>query len=136
MQFINNHWQLWLALIVMLVVIFINELMSQKKRGKELTPAAAVALMNHDNAQVFDLRDAEAFRAGHIIDSIHASVDDFTQGRMDKYKAKPVVLVCARGMHSAALATKLRGQGFAQPMVLAGGMTAWQTASMPLVKGK
>jgi len=30
-QFATNHWQLWLALIIMLVMIFINELISQKK---------------------------------------------------------------------------------------------------------
>lgn len=135
-QFITNHWQLWLALVVVLIAIFANELISQKNRGKELSPAATVDLINHENAIVIDLRDADAFRAGHIIDAIHASADDFTGTRMDKYKTKPVILVCARGLQSATLAAKLRTQGFTQPTVLAGGITAWQTAGLPLVKGK
>jgi rhodanese-related sulfurtransferase len=135
-QFILNHWELWLALIVILLFIFINELLSQKKRAKELSPAAVVELINHSDAVVIDLRDQETFRGGHIIDAICASADDFHQNKMDKYKTKPLVLVCARGLQSSALATKLRTQGFTQPMVLSGGLTAWQTASLPLIKGK
>lgn len=33
-QFIINHWQLWLALIVILLLTFINELITQKKKRK------------------------------------------------------------------------------------------------------
>ena len=135
-QFLTNHWQLGLALVIVLVIIFINELISQKNRGKEVSTTAAVEMMNHENAVVIDLRDAAAFRAGHIIDAIHASADDFNQQSMDKYKTRPVILVCARGLQSAPLAAKLRAQGFVQPMVLSGGMTAWQADSLPLIKGK
>ena len=135
-QFITNHWPLCLALVVVLLFIFINELISQKKRAKELSPAAAVDMINHNNAVVIDLRDQEAFQAGHIIDAIRASADDFNQQRMAKYKDKPFILVCARGLQSATLATKLRAEGFAEPLVLAGGITAWTTAELPLVKAK
>ena len=135
-RFIINHWQLWLALVVVLTAILINELMSQKKRGKELSTAAAVEMINHENAIIIDLRDANAFKTGHIIDAVHASEDDFNQQRMDIYKNKPIILVCARGLQSATLAAKLRGQGYTQSMVLAGGIAAWQTAGLPLVKKK
>ena len=133
-QFITNHWQLWLALVILLVAIFVQELFAQKNRAKELSTAAAVQSMNHDNAIVIDLRDADAYRASHIIDSIHSTAEDFTAQRMDKYKNKPLILVCAKGLQSAALATKLRGLGFTKPMVLAGGIAAWQAAGLPLTK--
>lgn len=135
-QFIINHWGLWLALILILVLTLINELLSRKKHAKELSPAAAVNFINHEEAVVIDLRDAEAFRQGHIIDAISASEEDFAQQRMDKYKNKPLILVCIRGLQSATLAAKLKQKGFLQPMVLAGGITAWQAAELPLVKGK
>ena len=134
--FITNHWQLWLALAVIITLIFINELLDQKKRGKALTPAAAVDLINHNSATVFDLRDAEMFKKGHITDAIRASADDFKQNRMEKYKQTPLILVCNQGTQAATLATQLRAQGFKDPMVLAGGIAAWQTAGLPLVKGK
>ena len=135
-QFIVNHWELWVLLIGVLLAIFINELLTQKKRAKELSPQAAVALLNEDNAVVIDLRDKEIFRNGHIINAIQASTDDFEQNRMDKYKSKVLLLVCARGLQSTALAAKLRAQGFVNPMVLAGGINAWQSSDLPLVKGK
>ena len=135
-QFITNHWELWLALVVVLLFIFINELLSQKKRAKELSPAAVIEMMNHENAIVIDLRDSATFRAGHIIDAKLATADDFKQQRMDKYKTKKLVLVCARGLQSTTLAAQLRTQGFLEPMVLAGGIAAWQAASLPLVKNK
>lgn len=82
------------------------------------------------------MRDAEAYRDGHIIDAVRASADDFNQQRMDKYKTKPIILVCARGLQSPALAAKLHEQGFENPMVLAGGMAAWVSANLPVIKGK
>lgn len=135
-KFITNHWELWLALVVVLALIYINELLTQKKRAKELSPQATVNKINHEQAVVIDLRDQESFRSGHIIDAIRASAEDFNQQRMDKFKEKPLILVCARGLQSAALAAKLKQQGFEQPMILAGGITAWQNADLPLVKGK
>ncbi|MCP0913093.1 MULTISPECIES: rhodanese-like domain-containing protein [Legionella] len=133
-QFITNHWGLWLALVVILLLIFINEAISRKKRGQELSPSAAVDMINHENAIVIDLRDKETFRAGHIINAIQASGEDFTEQRMDKYKNKALILVCARGLQSQTLVAKLRELGFAQPMVLSGGMAAWTNAGLPVVK--
>jgi rhodanese-related sulfurtransferase len=135
-QFIMNHWGLWLALVLLLVLLFINERLTQKKRAKEVSPQTAVHLINHEQALVVDLRDSEAFRKGHIIDSVQACAEDFTQERMTQYKEKPLILVCARGLQSAPLATRLKQQGFKTPLVLAGGIAAWQNADLPLVKGK
>ena len=134
-QFIMNHWLLWLAFIGVLLLAFINELITQKKKAKELTPQSAVAMINNENAVVIDLRDKEAFKSGHIIDSINVTAEDFEQPKMTKYKNKNIILVCARGLQSPATAAKIRTQGY-QPLVLKGGITAWQSADLPLVKGK
>ena len=132
--FITHHWALCLALLATLALISMNEYLAQRKRAKELSTGDAVHMMNHEQAVVFDLRDADAYRAGHIIDAIHASADDFSQKRMEKYKNKPLIFVCARGLQSSALAAKLRVAGFEKPLVLAGGFAAWTEASLPVVK--
>lgn len=134
-QFIMNHWLLWLAFIVILALTFINELITQKRKAKELTPQSVVAMLNNDDAVVIDLRDKESYKAGHIIDSINATVEDFEQSKMNKYKNKNIILVCARGLQSPAAAAKIRSQGY-QSLVLGGGIVAWQNAELPLVKGK
>ncbi|MFJ1269818.1 rhodanese-like domain-containing protein [Legionella lytica] len=134
-QFITNHWQLWLLFIVVLFLTFLNELITQKKKAKQLSPQAAVDLINNENAVVIDLRDKEAFKKGHIIDAINAKNDDFEQQKMDKYKNQPIILVCERGLHSPGFATKISAQGY-KPAVLNGGMNAWLNADLPIVKGK
>lgn len=134
-QFIQNHWQLWLALITILVLIFINELVTQKKKAKELSPQATVDMINNDQAVVIDIRDKDSFKSGHIIDAINCTPEDFEQQKMNKYRNKPIILVCAKGLQSPAVAAKIRIEGF-QPLVLSGGIAAWQSADLPLVKGK
>ena len=134
-QFIINHWQLWLAFIVILLLTFINELITQKKKAKELTPQVAVDLINNENAVVIDLRDKEAFKQSHILDSIHAKSEDFEQQKMGKYKDKPLILVGTRTIDTQTIAKKIQAQGY-QPLVLSGGIAAWQEADLPLVRGK
>jgi rhodanese-related sulfurtransferase len=134
-QFIINHWQLWLLFLVVLFLTFLNELITQRKKAKEISPQTLVDLINNEKAVVIDVRDQESFRNGHIIDSVHVKNEDFEQPKMEQYKNKPIILVCARGLQTPALATKIRNLGY-QPLVLSGGIEAWQNADLPLVKGK
>ncbi len=134
-QFIMNHWALCLALVGILLLIYINEWFTKTKGPQAQSPQLVVEKINHEDAVVIDLRDQDAFSAGHIINAIRAAADDFDLPRMDKYKQKNIILVCTRGIQAQTLATKLKSKGFANPMVLAGGLTAWQSASLPLVKG-
>jgi len=133
-QFIVNYWHLWLALVIILILILINEAIAQKNKAESLSPQAAVDKINHQNAVVIDLRNKEAFKNGHIIDAINKSTDQFTGGKMDQYKDKPIILVCERGLQSSSFAAKLRGMGFNQVMLLNGGMANWQSAGLPVVK--
>lgn len=134
--FVIHHWPLWVALVVLLIVIFANEWLAQSKRAVEVSPAAAVDLMNHEGMLVFDVRPLEAFRSGHIIHSQHMTEEAFHQDKMTSLKSKKALLVCDRGLQSQALATRLRTKGFEHLVVLRGGMTAWSSAQLPLVKGK
>lgn len=132
--FILNHWYLFLALVVILLLVYLNELFEQKKRAHELSPQAAVDKINHDEATVFDLRPKNEFMDGHIIDSIQANSADFEQKKMEKYKNKPLILTCAKGTQAAQTASKLREFGFANVYILQGGIDAWKKADLPLVK--
>lgn len=135
-QFALNHWTLMLALFLVLLFILINEQYAKKTRAKTLSPQVLVNLINEEKVKVIDLRDNESFAKGHIIDAVRANADDFNTARMEKFKNKTIVLVCPRGQQSTVLAAKLRTQGYTDVMVLAGGITAWQGADLPLVKGK
>jgi rhodanese-related sulfurtransferase len=133
--FIFHHWQQITAFIVILLLIVINELLSQRKRSKTLSPQGAIDKINHEDAVVIDLRDQEAFSAGHIINAVRIVPGDLNANRLDKYKNKPIILVCARGLQAEKVANQLKSNGIAEPIVLSGGLSAWQTAGLPLVKG-
>lgn len=135
-EFIVNHWLLVSAFIAILVLVFINEMLEQRKQAASLSPEAAVLAINHEDAIVIDIRDSDTYRHGHILSAIRANPADFEANRMDKYKDKAIVLACARGLQSAPLAAKLKTLGFTKVHVLAGGISAWQAAGYPLVKGK
>lgn len=133
-QFLQNHWQLSVAFVVISILILINELINQRKQGKSVSPEIAVDLINNKNAVVMDLRDAATFKTGHIIGAIRVSENDFETPRFNKYKDKDIILVCARGIQAANLAIKLRSKEFTNPMVLSGGIEAWKQTSLPLIK--
>lgn len=133
-KFLQNHWQLSIAFIVISILILINELINQRKQGKSISPETAINYINNNDAVVLDLRDAAAFKAGHIIGAIRVSESDFATPKFSKYKNKDIVLVCARGIQAANVATKLRSQDFTNPMVLNGGIEAWRQANLPLIK--
>lgn len=135
-QFIINHSGLWLAFFVTLIAIIINEWITKKNSAKEISPQGLVGLINDDKATIFDVRDIESFQKGHIINAKRVSAEDFTQPKMNEHKNKPFILVCAKGLHSKPLATKLRANGYAEPLFLSGGLDAWTAADLPLVKGK
>lgn len=134
-QFIMNHLSLVLAFLGILALFLLNELLTQKKRVQEISPQDLVDKINNDAAIVVDIRDKDTFAKGHIIHSVQANVSDFENNKMNKYKDKHLVLVCTKGLQSATTAAKIRSQGY-QVLVLRGGITAWQQADMPLVKGK
>ena len=48
----------------------------------------------------------------------------------------PVLLVCAKGTNTGALAYQLKRKGYEKVKVLTGGMTNWVNEGMPVVKGK
>ena len=133
-EFVLHHWELWLALFAVLSLLLINEHLTKKQGPQALSTAAAIDAINHQDAAVVDLREAEVFQKGHVVGS--KSLPGEPLDKLEKYKEKPLILVCARGLQSSALAVKLRKQGFTNVMILAGGITAWKTANLPLAKGK
>lgn len=132
-QFVANHWVLWLVLILILLMILVVELISAKQKANSLSPQQIVDMMNNNEAQIIDIRNKEAFKKGHIIDSVNIEIDELQEGKLGKYKGKTLVVACDKGLQSQAAAAKLKNQGFIAA-VLAGGIAAWQNAELPLVK--
>lgn len=137
-QFITNHWALCGAFVLVLIAIVMVEARIQGGiGGARLTPQTATHLINREGAVVVDIREANAFLDGHIVGAINVPMSnwDVAAKKLQKYRSKPIVIVCNMGQKAQAYANKLKQAGFEQVKILGGGINAWRGAKMPLVKG-
>lgn len=109
-----------------------------KKAGKTVNTTEATRLMNRENAVILDIREQKEFANGHIsgAKNIPVSVFDSKASELDHDKGRPVIVVCKMGTAAGAVAKTLKKRGFEQVVRLAGGMSEWTEASLPVKKGK
>lgn len=97
----------------------------------------AINLINRNHALVLDVRDDAEFAGGHIVDAKHIPLAKLEERlkELAKYKDKPLLVNCQRGVRSAKACDILRKAEFTQVNNLQGGMDAWLAAKLPVVKG-
>jgi rhodanese-related sulfurtransferase len=136
LNFLQHHWQLTSALIVILLLLMLMEFL-KKSKGTNLSPVDTINLINHENAAVIDIRSSDAYLNGHIIGSISIPLHELNDKikKIEKFKAQPIVIVCATGKDSTQAMRILTGKGFARIYTLQGGIQAWKMNEMPLTKG-
>lgn len=135
-SFTFNHMSLSLALIVIFVFLIIVELVRTKRSAFQATPLAATQMINHENAVVIDIRPNDLYRKGHIIDSYSMTAKEMMDNpkKLEKFRTRPLIIVCPQGVESQKIATLLIKQGY-NAYSLTGGIRGWTEAQMPLVKG-
>ena len=137
LEFTSNHVLLVSGLMISFFVLVFSELRRKASGLINLQPTDAVALINKD-AMVLDIRNAEAFSRGHIVNAKNLPADEFA-ARRDAVlgsKTKPIVAVCDNGITTNRIVGELRKSGFENAFGLKGGMTAWSAAGLPVVTGK
>jgi rhodanese-related sulfurtransferase len=102
--------------------------------GASVSPMQATLMLNREDAIVIDVRDAGEWATGHIVNARHIALDQLGKhiSEIEKFKAKPVIVCCASGNRSATASATLRKAGFEKVFNLAGGISAWNDASLPL----
>ncbi len=133
--FLLQHWALSLTFVVVLGLIIFEERRSSGG-GMAVAPAVAVNLINREKAAVVDLRTADEFKNGHIVDAINLPMTDLESKfkSLDKYKERHLLLICPLNKSATLMMAKLRKAGFTKVQLLAGGIGAWTRANLPLVK--
>ena len=132
MNFLIDNWMLLLVALTSGGALLLPVLM----QGKGLNPAEAVMLMNRDKAAVIDVCEPAEYAAGHIVGARNVPLAQLqTQlPGVVKNKATPVILVCQSGARSGRALAVARKLGYENAQNLAGGLKAWQAASMPVSK--
>ncbi|MCX7064154.1 MAG: rhodanese-like domain-containing protein [Proteobacteria bacterium] len=133
-EFIGNH-PILVSLFAVLLALFIRN--ETQRGGRGVSPQELVNLVNRQGGVVLDVRDSKEFATGHIVDAVNVP-HGALEGRLaelEKYKTKPVTIVCAMGQHAGTAGTVLRKSGFAEVSRLSGGMSEWRNQNLPVVKG-
>jgi rhodanese-related sulfurtransferase len=131
----QNIWLVLIALASGSALVW--PLISRKISGAaEVGPMEAVQLINRKDAVMVDLREPGEFGGGHAPNARNfpQSQLDKRMGDLQKFKDRPVILVCQTGGRSHAVTAQLKKAGLGQVMVLSGGMGAWQQANLPVEK--
>src|SRR5262249_25437417 len=102
--------------------------------GGSVSPQEATLLINRQDALVLDVRSAEEFGKGHVLNARNVPRAQLEEraGELQKHKAKPVI-VCEDGPRGGGGAV-LRRLGFEKVYTLDGGVAAWQQAGLPVEK--
>jgi rhodanese-related sulfurtransferase len=134
-NFITQHMALSYAFAAALVLLMIVEYLRLKRNNFLIATTDVIQLINRNNAVVLDIRPNEQYRKGHIIDAISLSSKDILSApsKIEKYRAKPIIIVCQSGIESQKIAPQLLKQGY-NAYSLSGGIRTWTEANMPLVK--
>ena len=138
-EFITNHPILSLAWVGIVFLIVSGWIKSKLSAVRQINPQQLTLLINRDDGQVIDIRAQKEFNAGRISGAEHLSPENAKKSDfsgLEKYKTKPIILVCTTGMTAQGTATAMHKAGFEQVYVLAGGMGAWQSASLPTITGR
>lgn len=135
LEFAAQQWMLMGALLVAGGLLVAHE---GRKSGPALSPQQAINLVNNEGGVFVDLRDAAAYKQGHIVDATHipaAKLPDRTS-ELASFKESPVVLVCKMGQQSGTASKQLRAAGFARVYKMSGGMMEWASLQLPTVNKK
>ena len=136
MKFVLNN--IWLVLAAAVSgAILVWPLINRRLSGvPEVGALQAVQLLNRKDAVMIDVREPGEFSAGHAPNAKNIPLAQLDKriGELEKFKNRPAVVVCQAGSRSNAATALLKKAGFAEVVVLAGGINAWQQANMPVEK--
>lgn len=135
LEFVMNHPELVVPFVVLLVLLIMLE---SRRGGKTVSSQQLTNLVNKEGAVVVDVRESKEYREGHITESRNIPFASLKENlaQLEKFKDKPVILVCKMGQHAGAAGRILSTSGFKDVRRLSGGITTWKSDGLPLVKGK
>ena len=137
LEFASNHPLLVSALFFSFFLVLFTELRRKAAGMINIEPAHAVQLINND-AAVIDVRSADAFSGGHIVNAKNIPFDelDAHKDKLDNLKDKSIVTVCQAGTTSTKAVDALRKHGIESVYGIKGGINAWTEAGLPVVSAR
>jgi len=136
LQYLQSNIGLVLLALTSGVMLLWSFFGNRLRKVKDVNIVAAMQLINHKNALVLDVREADEFNAGHIMNAKQIPLGKLKDrlGELERYRTQPIVVVCRSGQRSATACALMGNREFGQVYNLSGGMMAWQKADLPVEK--
>lgn len=136
LEYLTLHPFLASLAVAMALAVLAFELRLRRTGYAGVAPQEAIQLMNQ-GAPVYDLRDADAYAAGHINGARHLPEPQQAKAaeQLRKYREKLLLLVCEDGSRASALTRTLHAAGFTKVFNLRGGLKTWRAEGLPLKRG-
>jgi hydroxyacylglutathione hydrolase len=99
------------------------------------TDLKAMLDRNYD-VTVLDVRKQNEWDAGHIEGAVHIFVGHLIDKLSQIPKEKPIVVHCSAGYRSGLASSILLRAGYSEIYNVAGGISAWISSGLPVVKGQ
>lgn len=133
LQFAQNNL-MYVVLAVASGAMLLWQTLSGAGGGSGLTPLQATLLMNREDALVLDVREASEWSAGHIANSRNIPISQLAKRiqELEKFKTRALIVNCQGGNRSTSACGTLKKHGFEKVHNLAGGVTAWKEAGLPV----
>lgn len=122
---------LWLTLLMLTFAAF-----TSGGSGKPVGTQQLTDLVNRQDGVVLDIRPQADFNKGHVVGAINAPLSklDSMSKELERFKERPVIVICAQGMTAVNACKQLKKQGFSQLYRLNNGMQAWLADNLPISK--
>lgn len=137
LEFATNHLFL-VCLLLSLVTLLLWDVCHGIRTGvQQLSPTEVTTLLNREEALLLDLRPAQDYAAGHIINArnIPAEMLGKEAPTLHKHKTQPLILYCGNGGECGKRGKILLQEGFEKLYSLKGGLQEWKHANLPLSRG-
>jgi rhodanese-related sulfurtransferase len=135
MKFLLDNYALVIAALISGGML-VWPLFRARAGGPSLTTLAATQMINARPVQIVDVRTPAEFGGGSLPQARNLPLADVAQRATELKKDQPVIVVCEAGRRASLAAVKLRSAGIAEVFILAGGMSAWRAAGLPVAAPK
>ena len=128
---------LYFGLLITLILILAIDIQKNSLGGtKKIFPSKVPFLQKEEELFILDVSPKKSFEAGHISDSINIPSTKFSieEKQFNPEKDQTILVVDQNGMHAGGAANKIKKAGFANVLILDGGIVNWQKENFPLTK--
>lgn len=138
MDFVSQNIFLITLAVISGLALFLPMLRDAQANASQVSPSQAVMLLNRQNAVMVDVRETAELASGRINGARHIPAGEIVSrvSELEKFKSRPVILVCETGARSGRALGAIRKAGFSQVYNLGGGIKAWKDAGQPLTTGQ